>query len=166
MANSSIIGRAKTKIIKEFIKDIDIVQAIGNESVTSLDNAEDLIGTSIFSYAQNPDTINEVGTFITVQVHIPNALKNYTFVSPTVEIWIISNERHMNVDNVKKITDNRNDYLSRLIDAKLNGNVNLGVGIGELHLTSNIEGSLQRDYLYRRMIFEGTDLNKSLCVEE
>ena len=29
MANSSIIGSAKNKIIKEFIKDIDIILAIG-----------------------------------------------------------------------------------------------------------------------------------------
>lgn len=166
MANSSIIGRAKTKIIKEFIKDIDIVQAIGDESVTSLDNAERLINTRIFSYNQNPNTINEVGTFITIKVHISNTIAGKTFVKPTVEIWIISHERHMVVDNVKKITDNRNDYLSRLIDAKLNGNASLNLGFGELILASNVEGSLQRDYLYRRLIFEGTDLNKSLCYEE
>lgn len=166
MANSSIIGRAKTKIIKEFIKDIDIVQAIGDESVTSLDNAENLINTRIFSYNQNPNTINEVGTFITIQVHISNTIAGKAFVRPTVEIWIISHERHMVVDNVKKITDNRNDYLSRLIDARLNGNASLNLGFGELTLTSNVEGSLQRDYLYRRLIFEGTDLNKSLCYEE
>lgn len=166
MANSSIIGRAKTKIIKEFIKDIDIVQAIGDESVTSLDNAEKLINTRIFSYNQNPNTINEVGTFITIQVHISNTIAGKTFVKPTVEIWVISHERHMVVDNVKKITDNRNDYLSRLIDAKLNGNASLNLGFGELTLASNVEGSLQRDYLYRRLIFEGTDLNKSLCYEE
>lgn len=165
MANSAIIGKAKNKIVREFIKDIDIVQAIGDENVTTLDNAEKLINTKIFNYNQNPNTINTVGTFITIQVHIQNALtSNRTFVSPVVEIYIISHERHMVVDNVKKITDNRNDYLSKLIDMKLNGKTD--IGLGELKLTSNVEGSFQRDYLYRRMLFEGVDLNNSLCVEE
>ena len=81
MANSSIIGRAKNRIIKDFIKDIDIIQAIGDENVTSVENGEDLIGTRIFGYGQNPNTINEVGTFIMILVHIPNAITStYTFV--------------------------------------------------------------------------------------
>lgn len=165
MANSSIIGRAKNRIIKDFIKDIDIIQAIGDENITSVENGEDLIGTRIFGYGQNPNTINEVGTFIMILVHIPNAITStYTFVAPEVEIWIISHERHMAVDNVKGITDNRNDYLARLIDMKLNGRSD--IGLGELKLTSNVEGSLQRDYLYRKLIFKGTDLNKSLCADE
>lgn len=165
MANSSIIGKAKNIIVREFIKDINIIQAIGDENVASLDNAEKLINTHIFSYNQNPNTINTVGTFITIQVHIQNALtRNRTFVNPTIEIFIISHEQHMVVDNIKKVTDNRNDYLSKLIDMKLNGRND--IGLGELKLTSNVEGSLQRDYLYRRMLFEGVDLNNSLCVDE
>lgn len=165
MANSSIIGKAKNKIVKEFIKDIDIIQAIGDENVTSLDNSEELINTHIFNYNQNPNTINTVGTFITIQVHIQNPLtNNRTFVNPTIDIWIISHEQHMIVDNIEKVTDNRNDYLSKLIDMKLNGKTD--IGIGELKLISNVEGSLQRDYLYRRMVFEGIDLNNSLCIKE
>lgn len=165
MANSSIIGTAKNKIIREFIRDNDIVMAIGNQDVTSVDNAEKLIGTHIFNYNQNPNTLDKVGTFITVQVHIPKSYdRNKTFVNATVDILIISHEQHMFVDNVKKVTDNRNDYLSRLIDGKLNGRS--GFGIGTLKLVSNLEGSFQKDYLYRQMIFEATDLNESLCEEQ
>lgn len=165
MANSSIIGKAKNKIIKEFIKDIDIIQAIGAEDVTSTKNAEKLVGTHIFNYHQNPNTINTVGTFITIQVQIPNPWdRQRTYIEPTVEIWIISHERHMVVDNVPKITENRNDYLSRLIDIKLNGRSDFG--IGNLMLDVNIEGSYQKDYVYRQMIFKCKDLNKMLCNEE
>lgn len=165
MANSSIIGSAKNKIIKEFIKDIDIILAIGDEEVVSTDNSEKLVNTHIFNYNQNPNTINTVGTIVTVQVHIPHSYtSNATYVEPSVEIWIISHERHMVVDNVPKITENRNDYLSRLIDAKLNGR--LDIGIGELKLESNIEGSYQKDYLYRQMIFKCKDLNNSMCSIE
>ena len=162
MANSSFIGKAKNKIIKEFIKDKDIIAAINSSDVTS---AEKLKGTHIFDYHQNPLTINTVETFITIQVHIPQPFyRDNTFVKPNIEIWIISHEQHMTVDNVPKITENRNDYLSRLIDNKLNGRSD--IGINELTLLSNIEGSYQRDYVYRKMVFEGTDLNDSLCDDE
>ena len=162
MANSSIIGKAKNKIIKEFIKDKEIIAAINSSQITS---AEKLKGTHIFDYHQNPLTINTVETFITIQVHIPQQFyKNESFVNPTIEIWIISHEQHMAVNNVPKITENRNDYLSRLIDNKLNKRS--GFGIGELTLLSNVEGSYQRDYVYRKMVFEGTDVNDSFCDEE
>lgn len=163
MANSSIIGKAKNKIIKEFIKDKEIVAAINSSEVTS---PEKLKGTHIFDYHQNPHTINTVETFITVQVHIPQpfSFEDKTFVKPTVEIWIISHEKHMVVDNVPKVTENRNDYLSRLIDNKLNGKS--GFGIGKLSLIVNNEGAYQQDYVFRKMVFECLDLNSSLCVEE
>ena len=168
MANSSIIRKAKNKIVKEFIKDQDIIDAI-NSSTVNPNEPEKLINTHIFNYNQNPHTLNIVGTFITIQVHIPQSYYNdfnasATRVKPTIEIWIISHEKHMNVDNVPKITQNRNDYLSELIDNKINGKS--GFGIGETVLLSNIEGSFQQDYLFRKMIFQCTDLNWSLCNEE
>lgn len=162
MANSSIIGNAKNKIIKEFIKDTEIVKAIDSSTITS---PEKLINTHIFDYHQNPNTLNTVETFITVQVHIPQSFSsNAIYINPTIEIWIISHYQHMIVKNIPKIIENRNDYLSRLIDAKLNGRDDFG--IGELTLLSNIEGSYQADYIYRKMVFEGTDLNDSLCENE
>lgn len=163
MANSSIIGIAKNKIIREFIKDQEIVKAINATDVAS---AEQLVNKYIFNYHQNPNTINTVSTFITIQVHIPQSfsMMDETFVKPTVEIWIISHERHMIVNNIPKVTDNRNDYLSKLIDKKLNGKS--GFGIGKMKLSSNVEGSYQQNYLYRKMVFECTDLNNSLCSDE
>ncbi|MEN2589359.1 hypothetical protein, partial [Acinetobacter baumannii] len=73
-------------------------------------------------------------------------------------------EKHMIVDNIPKITENRNDYLSELIDAKLNGRSDFG--IGELQLASNVEGSYQQDYVYRKMVFTTKDVNDSLCDKD
>ena len=70
----------------------------------------------------------------------------------------------MIVDNIPKITENRNDYLSELIDAKLNGRNDFG--IGELQLASNVEGSYQQDYVYRKMVFTTKDVNDSLCDKD
>lgn len=164
MANSSIIGKAKNKIIREFIRDKSIVMAIDSHSVKSSE-PEKLVGTHIFNYHQNPNTINTVETFITIQVHIPSSsYRNKLYVKPTIEIWIISHEQHMKVDNIPKVNMNRNDYLSELIDKKLNGKT--GYGIGKLVLTNNDEGSYQQDYVFRRMVFTGQDLNNSLCDDE
>ena len=169
MANSSIIRRAKNKIIKEFIKDKDIVNAI-NSSEIKPSEPQKLLYTHIFDYNQNPHTLNIVGTFITLQVHIPqNYYSDYhsnstIHIKPTIEIWIISHEKHMRVDNIPKVTQNRNDYLSELIDNKINGKS--GFGIGKTRLTSNIEGAFQQDYLFRKMIFECLDLNDSMCKDE
>lgn len=168
MANSSIIREAKNKIIKEFIKDKDIVAAINSSEVKS-NEPEKLVGTHIFNFNQNPHTLNIVGTFITIQVHIPQSYYNdyrssEIFVKPNIEIWIISHEKHMKVDNIPKVTQNRNDYLSELIDKKINGKS--GFGIGETKLLSNVEGAFQQDYLFRKMIIECKDLNWSLCEDE
>lgn len=162
MANSNFIGKAKNKIIKEFIKDESIIKAIGS----SIASPEKLVGTHIFNYHQNPNTLTTVNTFITIQVHIPQSYyrDSNIFVNPTIEIWIISHENHMKVDNIPKVNDNRNDYLSRLIDEKLNGRTDLG--FGKLNLISNVEGAYQHDYVFRQMMFEGTDLNDSLCDDE
>lgn len=169
MANSSIIRKAKNKIIKEFIRDKSIVEAINSSEIKS-DEPEKLIGKHIFNYNQNPHTLNIVGTFITVQVHIPqNYYDDYRgnsaiHVKPTIEIWIVSHEKHMSVDNVPKVTQNRNDYLSELIDNKINGKD--GFGIGETKLISNVEGAFQQDYLFRKLMFQCLDLNWSLCEDK
>ena len=169
MANSSIIRKAKNKIIKEFIKDQDIVAAIDSKTVDS-NKPEKLNGTHIFDYNQNPHTLKIVGTFITLQVHIPqNYYSDYggnstVHVKPTIEIWIISHEEHMRVDNIPKVTQNRNDYLSELIDNKINGRY--GFGIGKTRLISNTEGAFQQDYLFRKLIFECLDFNDSMCKDE
>ena len=63
MANSSIINKAKNKIIKEFIKDKDIIAAIDSSEIKP-NEPEKLIGKHIFNYNQNPHTLNIVGTFI------------------------------------------------------------------------------------------------------
>ena len=167
MANSSIIRKAKNKIVKEFIKDPEIIAAI-NSSEVKPNEPEKLIGKHIFNYNQNPHTLNIVGTFITIQVHIPHDYytdykASNTRVRPTIEIWIISHEKHMVVDNVPKVAQNRNDYLSELIDNKINGK--RGLGIGETVLLSNTEGAFQQDYLFRKMIFQCIDFNWSLCEE-
>lgn len=163
MANSSILEKAKRKIIKEFIADDEITTAIHACDVVK---KEDLIGTHIFDYNQNPNTIHEVETFITVQVQIPRGISigGVTRVTPVVEIMVYSHQRHMKVSEIPKVIGNRNDYLSRLIDKKLNGRNDFG--LGNMYLVENTEGAYQMDWLYRRIAFQCTEINASLCLDE
>ena len=160
MANSSSIVNLKNKVIKDLITDERIVTAIDSSEYKI---AEDLVNTHIFDYHQNPFTLDKSITFLTIQVHIPEAFhyeSNAIFLKPTVEIWIVSHYEHMRVNNIPKVKCNRNDYLYILIDENLNGK---SYGYGGLTLAINEEGTFQSDYSYRRMTFVTTDLNNSRC---
>lgn len=163
MANSLSISSLKNKVIKDLINNNDIVTAIDSSDITIPEN---LFNTHIFDYHINPYTINKAITFLTVQVHLPEAFhydSNDIFVKPKVEIWIISHIEHMRVHNIPKVKNNRNDYLSMLIDKELNGK---DYGYGGLKLGMNIEGTFQMDYAFRQMTFTTIDLNNSLCYED
>jgi hypothetical protein len=86
-----------------------------------------------------------------------------------LEIWIYSEETCMNVTNIPLIYDDRNDYISKLLNNKFNGRSCFGVNddlinlLNPLEMTSNVEGVYSPKYLYRRMIFETKDLNMSMC---
>lgn len=158
MANSMIISKIKKKVVDAIAKDSSLFYAI---DAKKCENGGDLINTHIFKFNKNPDVITDSITFLTVLVHTKKHPKNKKYVIPTLEIWIYSHVDHMIVE--PRITeDNRNDYISMLIDDKFNGSTEYG-GIGKLELTSNIEGVYNHNFLYRRMIFDTIDINDSVC---
>lgn len=158
MANSTSISDLKEKVVKDICKDDTIVYAF---DAKDCENGGDLLNTHIFKYNKNPYTITESITFMTVMVHTKVRDSKGLYVTPTLEFWIYSHNNHMKMDS--KITkDNRNDYISMLLDEKFNGSTEYG-GIGKLLLTTNTEGTYNDKFLYRRLIFETKDLNDSLC---
>lgn len=136
-------------------------------------SGEDVGDHYIFTWNKNPNTITDSITFITLQVHIRGYLEKW--VIPTLEVWIYSHKDHMKLDpkEFPGIEDNRNDYLSKLLDNKFNGRTILGTVddkaklslIGELRLTTNTESLVSEDFMCRRMIFETKDINDSLCKD-
>lgn len=136
-------------------------------------SGEDVGDHYIFTWNKNPNTITDSITFFTLQVHIRSYLEKW--VIPTLEIWIYSHKDHMELDpkEFPGIEDNRNDYLSKLLDNKFNGRTILGTVddkaklslIGELRLTTNTESLVSEDFMCRRMIFETKDINDSLCKD-
>lgn len=172
MANSSLICDIKNKVIAEIINDEALFYAIDSPDVKDFEDADKLINKNIFRFNQNPEVLDEVKTFITIQTHITGTNNNHKYARVELEIYIFSHYSHMVVDNIPKIIDNRNDYISKLLDEKFNGRYSIGLGKNTipiwkgLHLYSNTEGVFQKDYPYRRMVFDATDLNDSLCETE
>lgn len=161
MANSTSISEFKERVVKAITDDDTLFYAF---DAKNCENSGDLINTHIFKYNKNPETITEAITFMTIMVHtkpVSTRKRDYTFIIPTLEIWIYSHYKHMKMD--PKITkDNRNDYISMLLDEKFNGSYEYG-GIGKLNLTYNEEGTFNQKFLYRRMLFETIDVNDSVC---
>ena len=163
MPNSSIIDDMKTRVQDAILADPLLVKAIDAKDVTE-DNVADLIGTHIFTFAQNPNLVQSSETFLTIQVHIPQYNSpDYRWVHPVLEIWIISHNRHMRVNNIPRIRANRNDFISQLLDEKFNGSTDFGYG--QMFLQLNTEGvhGDNSDFLYRRMVFVTKDLSRSTC---
>jgi len=162
MPNSSTISSLKNKIMKSMVNNETLFYAINSPTIKNFENASELAYTHIFPYAQNPETIKDATTFITIEVDILEAYgPDQQWVKPTLIINIISSEKCMKVSNIPKVTANRNDYISQLIDNMFNGRMDLGYG--PLTLFRNTGGSLMSGYLYRNMVFKTKDFNDSLC---
>ena len=158
MANGTSISEFKEKVVKKICSDDTLFYAF---DAKDCENGGDLPNTHIFKFNKNPNTITEAITFMTVMVHTKVRDRDGLFVTPTLEFWIYSHNDHMKMDY--KITkDNRNDYISMLLDDMFNGTTEYG-GIGKLRLMSNTEGTFNEKFLYRRMIFETVDISDSFC---
>lgn len=162
MPNSSIVEEMKEKVKKELLNDELILKVLD----APYEDASDLINKNIFTYAQSPDIIVESGTYITIQVHIPrktDPFEERTWVHPILELWVISHNKHMRMDNIPRVRANRNDFLAQLLDEKFNGSTKFGYG--QMWLERNIEGVHpdNNDYLYRQLVFVTSDFNKKMC---
>lgn len=180
MANSEIISRLKDAAIMAIISDEDIYHAIMNHKIGELVDedisypspahveiscGEDLVGTHIFRFRQNPTVIETPMTFICVMAHTDYKDYNKTYVNATLEFWIYTHNAYMNINNndlFPNINDNRNDYISRILDKKFNKSTDFG-GLRKMDLILNTEDSYNDEWLYRHMVFRTVDLNDSFC---
>lgn len=165
MANSSDTTNVKNKVINELLQDELFFNAIDSSTITSFDESDLLLNRHVFRYNQNPETMNNPRTFITVMTNSEKVNGyNKEWMVLRLEIWIYSHMQKMVVDNIPNVSDNRNDYIGRIIDEKFNGRTDFGYG--QLDCISNTEGSFTKDYLYRRLIFETKTINNSMCGDD
>ena len=163
MANSSSINQLKEKIIRDIVSDPKIVEAIDKSKI---DNPTELINNNIFKFNKNPNALQETSTFITVQVHLPEVSNNQTWMVAVIELWIVTENKNMIVDDIVGVSANRNDYISELIDKKFNMKYNYA-DFDKIVLERNVESNYagNPDYLARQMLFVTKDLNGTLCEE-
>lgn len=158
MANGTSISDFKDRVMDAVTQDDTIFYAF---DAKECENGGDLENTHIFNYNKIPETITETSTYMTIMVHTQSRDRNGTFVTPTLEIWIYCHYDHMKMD--RKITrDNRCDYIAMLLEEMFNGSTKYG-GVGELKTVLNKEGTYNQEFLYRHLIFETIDINKSMC---
>lgn len=159
MANGSSISEFKERVMDAITHDDTIFYAF---DAKDCENGGDLIDTHIFTYNKIPNTITESNVYMTIMVHTKSRGRyGDPFVIPSLEIWIYCHDGCMKMD--RKITrDNRCDYMSRLLEEMFNGSTKFG-GTGELRTALNTEGAYNNGFLYRHLIFETIDINKSMC---
>lgn len=173
MANSELISDLKSAIVKELVNDEGLFYAIDSHDITNPKQANKLMYKHIFPYHRITQTVTETDTYLTFQVHIREMSSwNKRWISAILEFYIYSHDKHMKVENIPKVTDNRNDYIGKLLDKKFNGRSSFGnnkdsandIRLYEsLDLTLNEEGVTQQGFLYRHLMFKTKDLNNNPC---
>lgn len=176
MANSELVSDLKSAIAKELVKDEALFYAIDSNDINDFKQANKLMYKHIYPYHRITETVTETSTFITFQVHIREMSSwNKRWIAAILEIYIYSHDKHMKVENIPKVTDNRNDYIAKLLDKKFNGRSSFGNNkdpkndvrlYDNLSLTLNEEGATTQGFLYRHMMFKTKDLNNAPCKDE
>ncbi len=173
MANSELISDLKSAIAKELVKDEALFYAIDSHEITNPKQANKLMYTYIYPYHRITETITATETYITFMVHI-REMSSWTkkWIAAILEFYVYSHDQHMEVKNIPKVTDNRNDYIGKLLDKKFNGRSSFGnnkdpkndIRLYEsLDLTLNEEGVTPQGFLYRHLMFKTKDLNNNPC---
>ena len=170
MTNRSIISKLKANAVEELLADEQLFAAINSPDIKEFEQAKSLLNKHIFSYYQDPETLNKTITYLNIETHLPKSeLKDAKWFTPTLEIWIISHRSCINFTEPAILVSNRNDYIAELLEENFNGRTSIGLTntnqpfslFGTLTLQSNIEGTLGQDYLYRNLLFRTISLNSS-----
>lgn len=176
MANSTIITSLKQWAIRKIITNNEIVNAIDNPSmhekgwkpiflVNNNITNERGYTPSIYNFYKFPTSIDKTITFVCIMANTYQ-MKNENYVNAELHVIIFSHKDHMIVDN-PSISDNRNDYIAKLVDRELNGNfakyMKTDASLGKLVLVSSVEDTYDNNFSTRHMKFVCNDINYSLC---
>lgn len=168
--NSSIINKIKQEVINEIISNNDIVEAIDNKDMKNEDwtplylldvsaTRESGYTPSVYTFIKVPSTVDTNATVLCVAVD-EYGDSNSPLVEAKLTIYIITHKEHMYI-NSPTITENRNDYIGRLLDLALNGKKD--VALGKIFLSSSTEVSYDETFLMRTLIFRCSDISNSAC---
>lgn len=145
----------KRKVINKLLESEDIINGLD----TDLEPSE-ITYRNIFPYGAIPYTLTDAGSYITVEITMPQvSTVNYFFKDVLLVINVICHNDVMRTD----FGIPRHDYLSAKICALLNGTTEFGYG--EMELVSNTESVFSERHSGRTMRFKTKELTKNnLCT--
>lgn len=161
MPKEDIIGKTKKQVIKDIVKDVYIMEAMGNELDGSFDEA---IYKYIFPYYHVIGTIQEAHSYICMQMDMMERERwddedNPLLRRYALTLYIIVNQSIMQMPLTGGV--DRLDYLSNLVVNKFDGRSDFG--IGELKLVQNQENSLDQNHRLRILTFITKDTVGTFC---
>lgn len=164
--SQEIIEYKRTAMSKLISSDI-IVKALNAKTKSGkLIEPGDLYYTHVFPYAFIPFTVDTVGTYITLEISMPQvSTVNYFFKDVLLTITIIAHQDAMQMVDSEPLGATgatRTDFISVEIDKLFNKTKGV-IGPYELELVSNIEGAIDTVHRCRIMRFKTSAPIKSLC---
>lgn len=174
MANSRIVNELKSRLLKDIINNEDIVCAIDSpdkdnpnwDSSCMIDtpsNRKEGFTPLLFNHIKNASTIDKTISFICTEVQLGSVYTSSKWATVKLEVWIFSHNDHMRIENIPKVNANRNDYIAELIDDMVNNKYDI---FDTFKLISSVGGQYNDKFHYRKLIFEGKDINYNMCSEE
>lgn len=151
--NGYEIGQYKFEIIKKLIADGEIVKLLDPDGYC--DYPDDLIYRNIFPYTRIPATEQEVMTYITIAVSVPQLDARNDFIRNMRIILRVYS--HSDIMKVQGEVSDRIDLVSAAVDRILNESMDLGIGY--VKLVSNTEHVLDNVHHYRELVFKTDDIN-------
>lgn len=150
--NSLEITEFKMSVIRHLLADEQVVELLDPNH--EFEYPDDLIYERIFPFGRIPDTEQEVKTYITVMIDVPNIAKNDITRDVNITIRALTYESLM---RVKGSNGTRIDLLSERIDKLLNESYDFGIGY--ITMVHNKEFVLDSKHFYRELKFKTLDLN-------
>lgn len=150
------IDEYKNDLMIEIVGCPEIVEAIDSQSENyDSESPDTLIYENIFPYLSIPDTEEDVSTYIMMAVDSNNNARiNTAYNEIVITIWVMAHKANMRT----AYGATRIDYIGRKLIELLQGQTKFGYK--ELKLNTNREKVLDRNHLYRELIFTTNDLKE------
>jgi hypothetical protein len=176
MANSQVITKIKQSVVRQLINNDEFVKVIDNPDMKNEDwmpiylkqsemTEEAGFTPSIYTSFKFPNMIEKNISFVCIAVNEAGSLDN-KLINADLHIIIFTHKDHMLIKD-SSIPDNRNDYLSIIIDSIFNGKTlkydNKDAYLGKFYLISNTEDAYDDNFLIRHMVYRCNDLNINFC---
>ena len=141
----------KNQLLEELLTDEEIVHLINPD--VRLEDAQSMVWDQVMPVEFYPDTMEFGRVYVCCDVDV-RKVYNKTFYAPTLYVWVFVHKDLLRLEEGGV----RTDKLCHLIDKKLNGSFQFG--LGKLELQSVNRFGVVSDYTGKVLAYEANDFNK------